>query len=115
MLPFEQLHVYHDSLILIDNIYNLVQKWPKEELFGLTDQIKRASTSIALNIAEGSSRTKKEFRHFLDQARGSGYESVAILQIALKRSYVSNQNYLDLYQQLTLLLKKINALKRSLL
>lgn len=61
---FEDLRVYQESLQLIDEIYETVQKFPREELYGLSNQLKRASVSIALNIAEGTSRTKKDFRHF---------------------------------------------------
>lgn len=56
---FEDLRVYQESLQLIDEIYETVQKFPREELYGLSDQLKRASVSIALNIAEGTSRKKK--------------------------------------------------------
>ncbi len=60
-LPFERLHVYHESIEFVDAVYTIVRSWPKEELFGLADQFKRAAVSIALNIAEGSSRSKKIF------------------------------------------------------
>src|SRR3989338_3371780 len=78
---FETLTVYQRSLSFSENIYRITQKWPREHLFGVTDQMRRASVSIPLNIAEGSSRTKKDFRHFLIIARGSCFECVQIIKI----------------------------------
>jgi four helix bundle protein len=85
MFKFEELRVYKESLHLIDLVYKITDLWPQNELFSLTNQLRRAVISIALNIAEGTSRTKKDFRHFVDMARGSCYECVAIISIARKR------------------------------
>ena len=111
---FENLNVYQDALVLIEMIYFVTKKWPKEELFGLTSQIRRSVVSIALNIAEGTSRTKKDFRHFLDLARGSVYESVAILHIAEKQGYVTAQEFKKLSGLLVKISKMTSALKKSL-
>lgn len=115
MFTFEDLRVYQESLIFSNEIYKVTKDFPKEEVFGLTGQLRRASVSIALNIAEGSSRTIKDFRHFLDIARGSCYECVAVLTISKSQNYISEQKYKELYGQLNSLSKKINALKTSLL
>ncbi|HBV33451.1 TPA: four helix bundle protein [Patescibacteria group bacterium] len=88
--PFEKLLVYRKALDLVDKIYSLTSKLPKEEDFVLTSQLRRAAISIVLNIAEGSGRTKKEFGHFINIARTSCYECEAALQIALRRNYITN-------------------------
>ena len=88
---FEDLRVYQLVLELVDRIYELTKNWPREEVFGLTNQLRRAIVSILLNIAEGSSRTKKDFKHFLDLARGSLYECIACLQVALNQKYLSRE------------------------
>ncbi len=114
MFLFEKLRVYQDALELVDEIYKLTKKWPIEERFGITDQIRRASVSTVLNIAEGSSRTKKDFAHFLDMARGSCYECVAALSISRKRLYISNEENQKMYDKLNELSRSLNALKKSI-
>ncbi len=114
MFKFEELRVYKEALILVNFVYEITSKWPKDELFGLISQFRRAGVSIALNIAEGSSRTRKDFRHFLDLARGSCYECVAILEIARNRKYINENEYLNLYEKCDKLARMINALKTAL-
>lgn len=69
MFKFEELRIYQESFQFCNEVYILSQSFHKEEVFGLTNQLRRAAVSISLNIAEGSSKSKKEFRHFLDIAR----------------------------------------------
>lgn len=76
MINFEKLDIYQEAIKLALEIYKLTAKFPKEEKFGITDQIRRASVSISLNIAEGTSRSKKDFCRFLDMSRGSGHELI---------------------------------------
>jgi four helix bundle protein len=72
---FKQLTVWQRSIELTMEIYRLTQRFPREELFGLTSQLRRAAVSVASNIAEGQSRgTKGEFIQFLGIARGSAAE-----------------------------------------
>ncbi len=111
---FEELRVYQEALAFIKFIYELTTNWPKEEIFGLTNQLRRAAVSIALNIAEGSSRTKKDFRHFLDLSRGSCYECAAISAIVLEREYISASEYEKAYAFCIRLAKMISSLKTSL-
>lgn len=114
MFKFEDLHVYKDSLDFVDYVYTLCEKWPKDELFGLINQLRRAAVSISLNIAEGSSRTQKDFGHFLSLSRGSCFECVAIATIARKRKYISEQEYMACYQTCEKLAKMTSKLKSSL-
>lgn len=114
MFNFEKLNVYQEALLFINDIYTHTSRWPKEELFGLTNQLRRAAVSIALNIAEGTSRTKKDFRHFLDLSRGSAYECVAILAIARQRNYISEEEYMKTYSDIEKLSRMLSKLKSSL-
>lgn len=114
MFNFEKLEVYQESLILSDEIYKMTKKFPQKEVFGLTSQLRRAAISIPVNIAEGSSRYKKEFRHFLVIARGSCYECVALIDIARRQGYITDVKSSILYDKLTLLSKRINSLRKTI-
>lgn len=102
-------------MVFVDHVYGEISFWPKDEKFGLADQFKRSAYSIALNMAEGTSRSKKDFSHFLDLSRGSCYECASIIKIALNRNYLTAKKYQLLYNELEILSKKISALKNSLL
>lgn len=114
MFNFEKLNVYQASLDLVNNIYILTEFWPKSEIFGLTGQIRRAAVSISLNIAEGSGRTKKDFRHFLDIARSSCQECIPLLEIAKRRGFIKISEFEKFYMAFTSQARQISALKRSI-
>ncbi len=112
MYRFEKLRVYNDALDLIEKVYKLTKTFPNDELFSLTDQIKRASTSIALNIAEGTgSSGDKEFRSFLRISLKSLYETVSALKLANRLFGVKIESVLE---NCDLVGKELNSLIRSL-
>lgn len=115
MFKFEELIVYQKAIKLSTEIYKVTSLWPRQETYGLSDQLRRAVVSIALNIAEGSGRKVNDFRHFLDMSRGSCYECVVILTIARNQKYIESQSFNVYYTQLESLSKMISALKKSLL
>jgi len=89
---FKDLKVWQDSLILVKSIYTLTKSSPAFERYGLASQLQRAIVSAPSNIAEGSGLgTKKEFVHFLTQARGSVYEAITQLEIAGTLSYIDKE------------------------
>jgi four helix bundle protein len=115
MLNFEELEVYKKALDCIDGIYDAILKFPKEEQFGLVDQLRRASVSIAANIAEGNGRyEKKEYAQFLRIARSSTYECVALMQVSRRRGYVKEENYISSYSQMIEITKMLGCLINSL-
>jgi four helix bundle protein len=80
---FRDLHVWQRSIQLTVSIYRLTQGFPREEVYGLSSQIRRSAVSVASNIAEGQGRlTTGEFRQFLGVARGSNFELQTQLEIA---------------------------------
>lgn len=114
MFLFEGLDVYQKSIRLTDFIFEITSRWPKEYIFNLTDQIRRASLSVPLNIAEGSGRYKKEFQRFLDISKGSCFECVAIVDIACRRKLISVTTKEKIYNELELIGKMISKLKNSM-
>lgn len=114
MFNFEKLTVYQESLDLVSLVYSITDNWPKNEIFGLTGQFRRASVSISLNIAEGSGRTKKDFRHFLDISRSSCQECIALIEICKRRGLLTKMDYQLFYDKFTIIARKISALKRSI-
>ncbi len=87
---FRELRVWQASIDLTLLIYELTSEFPKHELYGLSSQMRRASVSIASNLAEGSARrTRRDFRQFVIIARGSNCELQTQLLIALKLGYAS--------------------------
>lgn len=112
MYRFEKLRVYEDSLNLVEDIYKLTKLIPKTETFALIDQIKRASTSIVLNIAEGSgSGSDKGFKNFLRIALKSLYETVACLKLVSRLFKINTETYL---QKCELVGRELNGLINSL-
>jgi four helix bundle protein len=83
--------IYQRAVTYAVEIYKLSKRFPKDELYGLTSQIRRAVTSISLNIAEGSGNSsEKEFKRFLEIALRSVYEVITCLEIAVRLGYCRN-------------------------
>jgi four helix bundle protein len=89
MKSYKDLLIWQRSRTLVVTVYKVVSKFPKEELFALTSQIKRCSISVPSNIAEGWGRdTNKNFINFLNIAKGSLYELETQLIIAADLKYI---------------------------
>jgi four helix bundle protein len=90
MRDYKKIHAWKlaDDLTLL--VYQLTQSFPKEELYGLTSQLRRAVSSAPANIAEGSARrTAKDYLHFLDIARASLAEAHYFVHLALRLNYIA--------------------------
>ncbi len=86
---YKDLIVWQKSMDLVADVYRVTQHFPKEEIYGLTSQIRRAAVSIPSNIAEGQGRlTRGEFRQSLGHSRGSLFETETQLLIAERLDYV---------------------------
>jgi len=80
---YRDLIAWRKAMELVTDVYRVTQLFPRNELYGLTNQLRRASVSLPSNIAEGQARfSRKEFHHFLSQARGSLVEIETQLTIA---------------------------------
>ncbi|MEK7573522.1 MAG: four helix bundle protein [Patescibacteria group bacterium] len=112
---FEKLTVWQDARAFANLIYRITKTFPSEEKFGLINQLRRASISVCLNIAEGSDKkSDAEFRRFLRMAIGSCEEVVTALYIAMDQKYIDKKNFDIIYEDANRLVAKINALIKSL-
>ena len=112
---FENLKIWHLSLDLADEIDLLAQGFPKHELYSLASQIRRAANSVSLNIVEGSTGlSNTEFRRFLCIANRSALEVVGCLYLAKRRNYLNDKKFTELYKQIEIQVRMIQALINSL-
>ena len=115
---YRDLLVWNKGKALAVRLYRKTESFPKSEAYGLSSQLRRASVSVASNIAEGQGRlTRGEFVHFLGLARGSLLEVGTQLAIALDLKYVETKDYdaleAEVYQVLGLLNRLIESLRRA--
>jgi len=111
---FQKFPVYKEVKHYIKNVYSCSSNFPKEEQFGLINQLRRAATSIALNLAEGSDRgSDNEFGRFIQISIGSLNETVAIFDIALENNFINKENYDIMLIQAENIVKQLSGLRRS--
>lgn len=108
---YRDLIVWQKAMDLTVEIYRQTKAFPREELYGLTSQVRRAGVSVPSNIAEGQGRlTKGEFRQFLGQARGSLLEAETQLILAERLEYLAPSERERLEAQSQEVLRMLNAL-----
>jgi len=112
---YENLNVWKDGMDLVSDVYRLTRKFPRDELFGIISQIRRASVSVPSNIAEGSGRnSKKEFSRFLDISVGSLNEVNSLLEVSLRLDYVSRKECDTLIERIKKLGSSLGGLRKYL-
>ena len=115
MNNYKELKVWQKSVDLAVKIYEATKDFPREEIYGLTSQIRRSAVSIPSNIAEGAGRnTKKDFNNFLGISNGSSCELDTQLIIANRVSFLDSTIFEMLQQDLTEIQKMNWALQKSL-
>jgi four helix bundle protein len=109
---FEELEVYKSARLLVRDIYRLQHRFPKYEIYALGDQIRRSSSSVTSNIAEGSGRASfKEKSHFIEIAYGSLMEAFSQLQIAQDLGYLTQEDIDEIRLQFVDVAKMLSGLK----
>lgn len=94
MRDYRKIKAWQLADDLVVNVYKTTRSFPKDEVYGLTSQIRRAAYSVPANIAEGASRsTAKDYLHFLYIARGSCSETQYFLHLARRLDYLDSQTY----------------------
>ena len=115
MRPHHNLDVWKKAVDLTVRVYAATEGFPKEEKFGLTQQVRRAAVSIAANIAEGAGRkSRREFSRFLSIAQGSASEVETELLIAFRLGYIAEQEYRNLIVSLNEVGRMITGLRNYL-
>ena len=113
---FKELKIWQKSIALTKDIYTITKNFPKEEMFGLTNQIRRCAVSVPSNIAEGCGRdTPKQLINFLNIAMGSLCELETQLLISKELHYIKQQNSKEILNNIDEIGKMINGLRKNLI
>ena len=111
MRDYKKYDIWKLSHFLTLEIYKITEGFPKEEVFGLTSQIRRASSSVGINIVEGCGRgSDEDFKRFLRNASGSAFEVEYILLLSKDLNYISEEKFLELCPKAEELKIKISKL-----
>lgn len=111
---FGGLEVYQRTRKLVGRIYRLTGDWPREFLYDISSQFRRAAISILLNIAEGSGRSKSDFSRYLVIAKGSCKECAAIVDLAQDLELLGEEEVNFLRNELIEIAMMLEGLKKSL-
>ena len=116
MFRFEKLDVWQKAVDFAHGVYGVTGRFPGDERFGLTSQMRRAAVSISSNVAEGSGRSSdKDFAHFIEIAYGSLMEVVSQMQVAYRQAWLAQKDHDELYNKAEELARMLSGLKASLL
>ena len=111
---YEDLAVWQSAMELVVGVYEITRKFPREEMYGLTSQIRRAAVSVASNIAEGKGRASdKELTQFLCHARGSPFEIETQLRLCERLGYSKQEEVELLRREATRIGQMLNGLIRA--
>jgi len=114
MFKFEKLQVWQKSVDFAGLVYRATASFPADERFGLTNQIRRAASSIASNLAEGSARQAPDFARFIGYAAGSLYEVVTQAAIARNQGFLTSELQEQLYRDAEEISRMLSGLRKSL-
>ncbi len=115
MHNYKEMKIWQKSRTLVKVVYEISKILPKEELYGLTSQIRRAVISIPANIAEGAGRgTDRDFRHFLDISRGSLFELDTLLILSNDLGYISESELNPVLENISEIIKMMVSFQSRL-
>lgn len=115
MHNYLELKIWQEARKLVKEVYSLTAGFPKEKVYGLTSQIRRAVVSIPSNIAEGTGRNSdKEFQRFLEYAIGSLFELETQIILANDLNFISSEDYEKVYSDIKSLIRMIVKFKSVL-
>ncbi len=112
---FEKLEVWQDCRIMVVKVYQVTKKFPDDEKYGLSMQLRRAVISVSSNIAEGTARnTSKDRSHFYNLAYSSLMEILSQIIVSFNLNYISETELQNLRLDLEKISNKLNALRKTL-
>jgi four helix bundle protein len=111
---FKELKIWQQARLLVKEIYQITAKFPPNEDFGLTSQVRRAAISVPSNIAEGSGRGNKEFIRFLGISLSSAYELETQIILSFDLAYISENEFINLTNRITEIQRMIFGLQKKL-
>lgn len=112
---FEGLEIFQQAMDFAASTYQLGGSFPKQEVFGLKANLRRAATSVALNIAEGAGRgTRREFARFIDMANGSLFEAFSSFLLAERLGYIRADDVACVREQADYVARRLANFKKAL-
>lgn len=113
---FEKLEVWKRAVALAGTIYSITRDFPREELYGLAMQMRRAGVSVAANIGEGTSRSSsKDQARFFEIAYGSLNEIATLFYIALQQRMITEEHLISIRSEVSQIGKMLSGLRRSVM
>ena len=114
MKSHKNLEVWNRAVDFVTSVYKVTAKYPKQEMYGLTSQIRRSAVSIASNISEGAARqSPREFIQFLYIALGSASEVDVQLLVSRNLEFISNEEYVEMSQEREEISKMLSGLIKN--
>ncbi len=114
IFSFEKLEVWKEAIQLSKNVYQITNHYPVAEKYGLVSQLRRATNSIAANLAEGTSRiTNKDKAHFTTISYSTIMEVLNHLILSRELSFITEEDYMSLRKQIYKISNMLNALRKS--
>ena len=114
IFSFEKLKVWQDAIQLSKEVYKITSTFSNDEKFGLVSQMRRATNSIAANLAEGTSRnTNKDKAHFTTIAYSTTMEVLNHIILSKELEFISEENYLELREKIYKISNMLNALRKA--
>jgi four helix bundle protein len=115
MFNFEKLDVWQKAIVFADPVYSHTRRFPADERFGLTNQMRRAAVSISANIAAGTSQmSQTDFARFIEIATGSAFEVVSQCFIGQRQEFLSKKSFRALYSAADEIGRMLSGLRKSL-
>lgn len=115
MHNYKELKVWQKSMLVVEEVYRETNNFPKEEIYGITSQIRRSAVSVPSNIAEGAGKnSKKDFKRFLSIAHGSNNELLTLIEITYRLNYLNEKTFIKLENDISEINKMIAGLINSI-